>query len=110
MECAILPLLNANVLLEISRPIRDHELKDIFLEAIREPLRTTLTVFDFWNQSIEQVIDKAIAMGQNPKNGRSMHMSALHHTLPTLEELQFRQAVQCTFCLNTRHSIIECSL
>ena len=99
-----------NLQLQISRPIPDHELKDIFLEAIREPLRTTLAVFDFRNQSIEQVIDKAIAMGRNPKNVRSMDMSALHHTLPTMEELQFRQAVQCTTCLNTGHSTIECSL
>ena len=37
-------------------------------------------------------------------------MSALHHTLPTLEELQFRQAVQCTICLNIGNSTIECSL
>ena len=80
-----------NLQLQISRPIPDHELKDIFLEAIWEPLRTTLAVFDFWNQLIEQVIDKAIAMGRNRKNVRSMDMSALHHTLPTMEELQFRQ-------------------
>ena len=33
-------------------------------------------------------------------------MSALHHNLPTLEELQFRQVVQCTTCLNTGHSTI----
>ena len=39
-----------------------------------------------------------------------MDMSALHRTLPTLEELQFRQAVQYTACLNTGHSAIECSL
>ena len=37
-------------------------------------------------------------------------MSALNRTLPTMEELQFRQAVQCTTCLNTGHSAIECSL
>ena len=52
-----------NLQLQISRPIPDNELKDVFLEAIREPLRTTLKVFDFWNQNIEQVIDKAIDMG-----------------------------------------------
>ena len=39
-----------------------------------------------------------------------MDMSALHRTLPTLEELQFRQAVQCTTYLNTGHLAIECSL
>ena len=99
-----------NLQLQISRPISDNELKDVFLEAIREPLRTTLKVFDFRNQNIKQVIDKAIAMGRPPINVRSMDMSALNHTLPTLEELQFRQTVQCTTCLNTGHSAIECSL
>ena len=79
-----------NLQLQISRPIRDYELKDVFLEEIREPLRTTLKVFDFRNQTIEQVIDKAIVMGWTPLNVRSMDMSALHRTLPTLEELQFR--------------------
>ena len=38
-----------NLQLQISRPIPDHELKDIFLEAFREPLRRTLAVFDFRN-------------------------------------------------------------
>ena len=56
-----------NLQLQISRPILDQELKDIFLEAIHEPLQTMLAVFDFWNQSIEQVIDKAIAMDRNHK-------------------------------------------
>ena len=99
-----------NLQLQISRPIPDQELKDIFLEAIREPLRTTIAVFDFQNQSIDQVIDKEISMDRNPKKKKSMDMLALHHTLPTLEELQFQQAVQCTTCLNTGYSTIECSL
>ena len=80
------------------------------MEAIREPLQTTLVVFDSRNQSIEQVIDQVIAMGRNPKKIKCMDMSTLHHTLPTLEELQFQQAIQCTTCLNTGHSTIECSL
>ena len=73
--------------LQTSRPITDNKLKDVFLEAIHEPLRTTLKMFDFGNQTIEQVIDKAISMGRTPINVRSMDMSALHHILPTLEEL-----------------------
>ena len=80
------------------------------MEAIRERLRTTFAMFHFRNQSINQVIDKAISMDRNPKNKKSMDMLELHHTLPTLEELQFRQAVQCTTCLNIGHSTIECSL
>ena len=99
-----------NLQLQISRPIPDNELKEVFLEAVKEPLRTTLKVFDFRNQTIEQVIDKAIEMGRPPVNVQSMDMSALQRTLPTIEELQFRQAVQCTTCLNTGHSAIECTL
>ena len=92
-----------NLQLQISRPIPEEELKDFFLEAICEPLRTTLAVFDFRNQSLEQVVDKAMAMDQT-HNNTSMNMSALHQNLPTLEELIFRQIVQCTSCLNTGHS------
>ena len=79
-----------NLQLQISRPILDNELKDVFLEAVREPLRTTLKVFGFRNQNIDQVIDKAIEIGQPSINVQSMDMSALHRTLPTMEELQFR--------------------
>ena len=72
---------------QITKTIPDEELKDIFLEAIREP-ETTLAMFDFKNQSIDQVIDKALAMDQTHKNKKSMDMSALHN-LPTVGELQF---------------------
>ena len=75
---------------------------------IRESLRTNLVVFDFRNQSINQLIDKALAMDQTHKNTNSMNMSALHNDLPTMEELRFRQAVQCTTCLNIGHSTMEC--
>ena len=70
-----------NLQLQISKTIPDEELKDIFLEAIREPLRTTLVVFDFRNQSINQLIDKALAMDQTHKNKNTMNMSALHNNL-----------------------------
>ena len=50
-------------------------------------------------------------MGRNPKNIKSVDsMSTLHNSLPTLEELLFRKVVQCTTCLSTGHSTIECSL
>ena len=37
-------------------------------------------------------------------------MSTLRQALPQDEERHFRQAVQCTTCLNTGHSTMECSL
>ena len=82
-----------NLQLQILKRIPNEELKDIFLEAIREPLRTTLAVFDIKNQSIDQVIDEALAMDQTHTGKNSMNMSTLHNNLPTMEELRFRQAV-----------------
>ena len=82
-----------NLQLQISEKIPKEELKDIFLEAIREPLRTSLAVFDFKNQSIDQVIDKALAMDRTHTRKNSINMSVLHTNLPTMEELRFRQAV-----------------
>ena len=85
-------------------------MKDIFLEAIQEPLRTTLAVFDFSDQTIDKVIDKALAMDRTHKSKATINMTNLTNNLPSLEELRFRQAVQCTTCLNTGHSTVECSL
>ena len=82
-----------NLQLQISKTIPDEELKDIFLEAIREPLRTTLALFDFRYQSIDQVIDKTLDMDQTHTNKISMNMSVLHDYLPIMEKLWFRQAV-----------------
>ena len=45
-----------NFQLQISRSIPDNKLKDVVLEAIREPLRTTLKVFDFRNQTIDSCV------------------------------------------------------
>ena len=48
-----------NLRVQISRQIPEEELKDIFLDVIHEPLRTSLALLNFWNQSLEEVIDKA---------------------------------------------------
>ena len=37
-------------------------------------------------------------------------MASLQEALPTTEETQFKQAVQCTTCLNPGHSALECTL
>ena len=95
--------------LQIVKKIPDAELKEIFLEAIQEPLGTTLAVFDFLDQTIDKVIDKALAMDRTQKSKATINMTNLTNNLPSLEELRFRQAVQCTTCLNTGHSTVECS-
>ena len=96
--------------LQIAKKIPDAELKDIFLEEIEEPLRTTLAVFDFSDQTIDKVIDKALAMHRTHKSTATINMTNLTNNLPSLEELRFRQAVQCTTRLNTGHSTVECGL
>ena len=85
-------------------------MKDIFLEEIREPLRTTLAVFDFTDQTIDKVIDKALAMDRTPKSKPTINMTTLTNNLPSLEELRFRQAMQCTTSLNTGHWTVECNI
>ena len=49
-------------------------------------------------------------MDRTHKSKPTINMIALTNNLPTLEELRFRQAVQCTTCFNTGHSTVECSL
>ena len=96
--------------LQIAKKIPDAELKDIFLEAIQEPLRTTLAMFNFSLQTIDKVIDKALVVDHTHKSKATINMTNLSNNLPSLEELRLRQAVQRTTCLNTGHSTMECSL
>ena len=96
--------------LQIAKTIPDAELKEIFLEAIQELLRTTLAVFDFTNQTIDQVTDKSLAMDRTHKRKPTIYMTALTNNLPSLEELRFQQALQCATCLNTEHSAVDCSV
>ena len=37
-------------------------------------------------------------------------MSSLRQTLPQDEECHFRQAIQCTICLNSGHSVVDCNM
>ena len=85
--------------LQIAKTIPDAELKDIFLEAIQEPLRITLAMFDFTDQTIDKVIDKALAMDRTHKRKPTINMTTLTNNLPSLEELRFRQAVNALLVL-----------
>ena len=68
-----------------------------------------LVVFDVKDQSLELVIGKAFIMDKT-KTSNSMSMTSLQKYLPNPEELRFWQAIQCTTCLNPRHSTVECTL
>ena len=54
----------------------EDDVKETFLSALREPLQTTLGVFDFKEQSLEQVIDKALLMDKT-KTCNNMSMMSL---------------------------------
>ena len=82
------------------------DLTKIFLIGLREPLRTTLQVIDLSGQPIEEVIRRVLRLD----SAQSMSMASLHEALPTTEETRFKQAVQCTTCLNPGHSALECTL
>ena len=66
-------------------------------------------MLDFKEQSLEQVIDKSLLMDKT-QTGHNMSMMALLKSLPMTEEFRFRQAMQCTTCLNPGHSTVECTL
>ena len=54
-------------------------------------------MFDFKEKSLEQT-------------GHNMSMMALLKSLPMIEELRFRQAMQCMTYLNPGYSTVKCTL
>ena len=91
---------------QLTRSPTPEELTEIFLTGLREPLRTTLQLMDLTGQPIEEVIKRVLRLN----SAQSMSMSTLQEALPTAEESRFRQAIQCTTCLNPGHSALECTL
>ena len=97
-----------NLRRQLARPPPEEDVKDTFLSALREPLQTTLVVFDFKDQSLEQLIHKALIVDKTQTN--NMSMASLQKSLPTPKELRFRHGTQCTTCLNPGHSTVACTL
>ena len=92
---------------QLTRTPPEEETRAIFLAALREPLRTVCTVIDFRTSTIDQVIDRVREM---EKTSSWLTLGALQRALPTDEDLRFRQAIQCTTCLNSGHSALECTM
>ena len=44
------------------------------------------------------------------RGGRWFSMASLRQALPKDKEYCFRQAIQCTICLNSRHSVVDCNM
>ena len=61
---------------------------------------------DLSGQPIEEVIRRVLRLD----SAQSMSIASLQEALPTTEEKWFKQAIQCTTCLNPGHSALECTL
>ena len=57
-----------NLKRQLARQPPEEDVKETSLSALREPLRTTLAVFDFKEQSVEQVIAKTLLMDKTQTN------------------------------------------
>ena len=77
-----------NLRRQLTRQPPEEDIKETFLSALREPLRTTVAMFDFKEQSLEQVIDKALLMDKT-QSCNIMSMVSLQKSFPTVEELRF---------------------
>ena len=77
-----------NLRKQLARQPSKEDVKETFLSVLREPHRTTLSVFDFKEQSLEKVIDKALLMDKT-QTCNSMSMTTLQKSLHTAEELRF---------------------
>ena len=73
---------------QLARQPPEEDVKETFLSAVREQLRTILAMFDFKEQSLEQVIDKALLMDKT-QSCNIMSMVSLQKSFPTVEELRF---------------------
>ena len=62
--------------IELKRAPSEDEAKVVFLATLREPLRTTLSVFDFRTNTIDEVVDRVLEMDR-AQNSNHMAMGAL---------------------------------
>ena len=92
---------------QLADDVSAHHISDTFLSSLREPLRTTLALTNFANQTIEQVIAHVLALDRTQQSTR-FSMSSLQSTLPQKDN-RFRQAPQCTVCSGSYHLALECS-
>ena len=82
-----------------------------FLKALKEPLWSSFALLDFTTVPVTEVINRALNL-DHQNIGSSLALSrglAGTSTQPTAEETQFRQAIQCTRCLQFGHSNVECT-
>ena len=91
---------------QVADDVSAQHIPDTFLSSLREPLRTTLALTNFANQTIEQVIARVLALDRT-QHGAAFSMTSLQNALPQ-EDNRFRQALQCTVCSGSGHLALEC--
>ena len=64
----------------------------------------------YWISRPILLIKSLIMYWKWDKNSSLMSMGALQGALPKEEDLRFSQAVQCTTCLNSGHSAVDCTM
>ena len=55
------------------------------------------------------VIERALQLELEDED-EGLSMTSLRQALPQDEEYRFRQAIQCTICLNSGHSAVDCNM
>ena len=75
---------------QLTRAAPKDEAKGVFLDALRESLRTMCGVLDFGASTVDQVIHWVLEMD---KNSSFMSLGMLHGALPKEEDLRFWQAL-----------------
>ena len=73
---------------QLSQDVSAHHISNTFLAGLREPLWTTLTLTDFSQQTIEQVIARVLTIDRT-QHSTTFSMGSLQNTLPVQEENRF---------------------
>ena len=98
---------------QLGQDVSVNHLRDTFLAGLREPLRTTLALIDFSQQTIKQVVARELAL-DHAHHSIAFSMGTLQSALPTVEETQFRQALDCParlhrpVCHSRVHTVENC--
>ena len=91
-------------------PMEDIQ-KRKFLKAIKESLRSSFALLDFSIVPLTEVVNRALKLDdQNIGTGLALFQGLTgSSSQTTLEETQFRKAIQCTLHLQFGHSNVECT-
>ena len=87
----------------LERAPTDDDARETFLAALRQPIRTTLNNSSVKGETTDMFIERALQLELDEEEDTGQE-------LPQDEERHFRQAIQCTICLNAGHSAVDCNM